>query len=219
MAKAFDLIHKVAQSPDETPEGRIPFDESTDNQPPKKKRARVEIVFFYLLLFAIFFIMGIMFLSPNLFLGKNEKSASASPKPSNSPIGGFVITKEGQGKDLSISAVNQVASPTATSTPLDAAAPAAPNPPSKAARVQILNGTNRTGAAAALRTKLANRGIVVLDIGNYKKRTVRRTTVYYLNDYKKAGQDVLATTGGILVQTSSTTTGGFDVLVVIGQSS
>lgn len=223
VAKAFDLVHKVADSDDDHPtdDSRVPFDEgdSGDKEtPPAKKRTKVEIIFFYLLLFAIFFIMGVMFLSPTLFKGKPSKTAvNQSPPASNeTPIPGFTIEKQGQdsqqaAKDLGLTSP----SPVASSQP--STAPVAPSS-TATAKIQILNGTSTTGAAAALQQKLAQKGIVVDSVGNYKKRTVAKTTVYYMADYKTAAQQVLAVTGGIMVETTSATTGDHNILIVTGKT-
>lgn len=229
MAKAFDLVHKINR--DETPEeSRIPFeDDNTSEQPqPKPKRPKVEMAFFYILLFIIFFIMGLTLLSPNFFAGvAGNKTANASPSPANTPQQGFTIEKDGQSveqasKDLGSNKVTPV--PTAaTSTPSTAPAEStAPAPTTEtknaAAKIQILNGTNITGGAATARTKLANKGIVVASIGNFKTRTVKRTTIYYKPEYKTAATQVQGVLGGIISSTEDGI-GSYDILVVIGQSS
>lgn len=222
MAKAFDLVHRVVSNQKE--ESRIPFedqDKKSDDEPLKKKRVRIEVAFFYLLLLIVFFIMGYTFLSPTFLGGLGSGTASSpEPNPLNSPAAGFTIDKEGKSveeaaKDLKISP-----SPLAS---LKASAPVSPAVSEKpaaatnqAARIQIQNGTNITGAAASLRTKLANKGIVVASIGNYKKRSVVTTTIFYKPDYKTAAEQVQAISGGIL-STATTGIGDYDILVVIGQ--
>lgn len=224
MAKAFDLIHKVAQP--EEPKSRIPFEENQSTDPstqPVKNRPRIEIAFFYLLLFTVFFIMGMTFLTPNLLSRFGKKStAEPSPQASAGPVQGFTIEQEGQkvseaAKELGIGtptpSISSSPSPTITpSAPSDAAATTT----SKAAKIQILNGTTKEGAAAAMRQKLAQEGIVVASIGNYQKRSVSRTTIYYRPDYKKAAQDIQAVVGGVLSETT-TGIGSYDILVVVGQ--
>lgn len=224
MAKVFDLVHKVSDGSQEDSHSRIPFaDEEPEESPKPKRRFKVEVIFFYLLLFAVFFIMGAIFLVPNFFAGTvNKIAATPSPSPITSPVAGFTIEKDGQSaadaaKDLG---ANPTTIPTPSPTP--PAATTSPSPASttnttKAADIQILNGTTRTGAAASLRTKLANQGIVVDSIGNFTRRNVTRTTVYFTPDYRKAAQEVLAVSGGIMVETKSID-GGHDILVIIGQS-
>lgn len=225
MAKVFDLVHKVTETAE--PSGsRIPFDDEPGEQaPPPKKRPRVEIIFFYILLFTIFFVMGMVFLSPTLFTRGNQAVAlKTSPSPSG-PAAGFTIDKEGQSVEEAAKEIGVPTSPSPTPSPAQstsatpAAVPTTPNtevPKSTAADIQILNGTTREGAAAAMRTKLAQKGIVVSSIGNYKKRNVARTTVYFTADYKTAAWQVLAVTGGVMIEAQSSTTGGHDILVVIG---
>lgn len=232
MARAFDLVHKINK--DQSEESRIPFDdqEGGDKSPdtPKPRKPRVELAFFYILLFIIFFIMGSTLLSPNFFAGifNKKPAAEATPAASNTPQAGFTIEKEGQTteeaeKDLGVNTTPTPAASPAVATASPAAststAPAAETTTtstSSAARIQVLNGTNTTGAAATLRTKLANKGIVVASIGNYTNRSVAQTTVYYKADYKTAASQVQAVTGGILSETTKGI-GDYDILVVIGK--
>lgn len=223
MAKVFDLVHKVSdESPDDN---RIPFndepgsDNSDNKEPTKKKRPKVEVIFFYLLLFAVFFIMGAVFLAPNILtqsLGnKPTITESASPK-NEGPEGGFSIDQEGQSTqdaaaDLELTP-SPVSSPIATANPV---APIAETETGRAAKIQIQNGTNITGAAAKLRDRLAQKGITVENIGNFSRRNVKRTTVYFEPNYKQAASQVLAVSGGIMVEANSID-GGYDILVIIG---
>jgi hypothetical protein len=229
VAKAFDLVHKVADSKEpESDESKIPFEDEEPNgskDPAPKRRVKVEVIFFYLLLFAIFFVMGAMFLSPGIF-GSKKVAANPSPSasPGSTPDPGFTIDKEGQSNDEANKALQSTSSPTpnastpaTTSSPSTAASPATTT--SKAAKIQIMNGTTTEGKAASFRTKLASKGIVVASIGNYHKRTVARTTIYYTADYKTAAAQVQAIVGGLLVQTTSSTTGTNDILIVVGKSS
>lgn len=217
MAKAFDLIHKVTK--DEQPEeSRIPFDESNKTKEAKPKRPKLEIAFFYLLLFIVFFIIGANFLSPTFFaslIGKNEPPL-ASPSPLTSPAAGFAIEKEGQSVESASKDLN-VPSPTPAASPAQVVSeqPAGEATATQAAKIQILNGTTRTGAAARMRTKLASIGIVVASIGNYRKRNVSQTTIYYHPDYKTAAEQVQSIIGGVLSPTT-TGIGSYDILVVIG---
>lgn len=226
MAKAFDLVHKVSDS-DQPNEGDRASGDSAgtpneDSSTPKK-RTRVEIIFFYLLLFAIFFIMGVMFLAPSLFKTGGGKTtiAQSQPPTGETPIPGFTIDKPGQSTEEATKALG-LASPTLTPavspTPTSVTSEAKTEITSGPAKIQVLNGTGQTGAAAAMQTKLAQKGIIVASIGNYRKRTVAKTTVYYTADYKQSAQQVLAVTGGIMVETSSATTGDNNILVVIGKT-
>lgn len=231
MAKVFDLVHKMSDGGSSHEESRIPFeDETTEKEKvtKPKRKIRVEIVFFYLLLFAVFFIMGAVFLAPNLFAGSVKRQPAAtqktSPSPGSSPNAGFAIEKQGQSTEDAAKALgaNSTPSPRPTSSPTSSATTNTPSTSpthtttqSAGAQIQILNGTNTTGAAATLRSKLANRGIVVDSIGNFTRRNVQRTTVYFEPDYKKAAQDVLAVTGGIMIEEKSID-GGHDILVIIG---
>lgn len=218
MPKVFDMVHKVSDQ--ENSEGRIPFEDDNKDQAAKspKSRPRVEIIFFYILLFVIFFIMGAAFLSPNLLGGLfgSSKTPEASPSPLDSPAAGFTLEKAGQGSPEAAGELG--AKP--TSDPVSSSAiqsPPASQPAQAAAasKIQILNGTNREGAAAALRTKLAKAGIVVASIGNYHKRTVRNTTIFFDPAYETAAQQVKTVTGGILAATTDGI-GGNHILVVIG---
>lgn len=221
MAKAFDLIHKISNKEEES---RIPFaDEdsrSSGGVPPQKKRPRLEMAFFYILLFVVFFIMGATFLSPNMFAGLFNRQGIPSPQPSASgPQQGFTIEKDGQSvdetrKELGLSSPVPVVAPspvaeTTSSEPVVAA--------SKAAKIQILNGTNKTGAADGLRKKLAAKGIVVASIGNHGNRNVTKTIVYYDAAYKTAAEQVQRVVGGSLAMSESAT-GQYDILVIIGQN-
>ncbi len=232
MARAFDLVHKIAGQNDQS-ESRIPFEDDdkaggSNPEPGPKKRPRIEIAFFYILLFVVFFIMGMAFLSPNLFAGilskEKPKAAQASPSPVVSPDAGFAITKEGQSAEEAAKELGVKNSPSPTSSSNTATTtepePTESSQPTKStgARIQVLNGTTKTGAAATLRTKLANKGIIVETIGNHTKRTVKRTTIYYDSDYKTAAQQVLSVSGGIMIESASAT-GEYDIVVIIGQSS
>lgn len=217
MAKAFDLIHKVTQH--EEPESRIPFEDDPlqEEKPTPPKRPRIEMAFFYILLFIIFFVMGSTLLSPRLFGNKQASTASPSPSNTSTPQQGFDIEKDGQSVtdaqgDLGVSTTP---SPSIATSPSAVASNTPATQTSTAAKVQILNGTNRTGAAAALRTKLVNAGIAIASVGNYKTRTVARTTVFYKADFKAAATEIQGVTGGILSETSGGI-GSYDVLVVIG---
>lgn len=227
MAKAFDLVHKVAESPETGTDSNIPFADEEPTEPgnkPPKKRTRVEIVFFYLLLFAIFVIMGVMLVGPNLLNGKKgAKATSTTPSPGSTPMAGYAVDKQGQSDSDVATQLNPSPSPTPPATPsatADTAPPAAATPTqsTQAAKLQILNGTTRTGAAATLRDKLASHGIITSATGNYSKRTVARTTVWYTADYKTAAQQVQKYSGGILAQVSKSTTGNYDVVVIIGKT-
>lgn len=227
MAKAFDLVHKVTNTSETATENPIPFEDSEtpaveENQP--KKRLKIEVIFFYLLLFAVFFVMGAMFLAPEIF-SYNQAQTTASPNPnaSDGPNAGFAITKPGEDPDP---AITPTSSPTTIENKSPVPEPSASQATSPVAntvktgtKIQILNGTNTEGKAASFRTKLANKGIIVDSIGNYKKRTVQRTTIYYLADYKQAAKEVQSIVGGLLVQTTANTTGNNQILVVVGKSS
>lgn len=226
MAKVFDLVHKVSDG--SVDDNRIPFNDEggsgkSDNndhkEPTKRKRPKVEVIFFYLLLFAVFFIMGAVFLAPNIFtgaLGDKPSTAESSSPQNQGPEGGFKIDQEGQStkeaaKELEIKTTPQ-ASPIATANPV---APIAETETNKVAKIQIQNGTNKTGAAARLRDQLAQKGISVENIGNFSRRNVKQTTVYYEPNYKQAANQVLAVSGGIMVEADSID-GGYDILVIIG---
>lgn len=224
MAKVFDLVHKAIEPNEQQSTSAIPFDDQANEaaEKPPKKKLKLELVFFGLLLFGIFFVMGFIFIAPNLFGGQSKSTAvKVSPTPVSGPAAGFTITKEGESETSAASALGVKPSPTASNTAT--AAPAAATTPTEkttvgAATIQILNGTNRTGTAAKLRDQLAAKGIVVDSIGNYKKRTVKRTTVYFWSDYRQAAREVLAVTGGIMIEADQATTGKHQILVVIGAS-
>lgn len=223
MAKVFDLVHKVA---DHHEASRIPFEdeEQKSDETAKKQKIKVEVVFFYLLLFAVFFIMGAVFLAPNFFTATNGKTTKNAllPSSTNTPLTGFTIDKEGKpDEEIAKIATGQTATQTNNAAPIPIPTPITARATAtimKTASIQVLNGTNITGAAAALQSKLAEKGIVVQNIGNYKKRTVTKTTIYFKPDFRQAATDVLAVAGGIMVEAlSATTTGEYDVVVIIGQ--
>ncbi len=216
MAKAFDLTHKVNTTPKDE-EGRVPFDDQPKGEEEKpKSRLRVEMGFFYGLLFVVFFVIGASIISPSFLAGLTKKSnTEASPSPSFGPKQGLVIDKEGlTTKEATPAAkVGATASPSANavSTASPTVVPAATTP----AKIQVLNGTNRTGGAASLRTKLAAADIVVASIGNYKNRNVAKTTIYFKPGFETTANSVQTIAGGITTQTSDGI-GAYDVLVVIG---
>jgi len=216
VAKAFDLVHKIIDN--DKAESRIPFEDQDKPQDEKpKKRFKIEVAFFYVLLFIVFFVMGSTFLAPSIF-GGIQKTAEPSPgaSPSAGPQQGLVIEKEGKSVE---EAAKELQVPNPSPSAVAAVPSAVQEKPatttSAAAKIQIQNGTNRTGAAAALRTKLADSEIVVASIGNYKSRTVNNTTVFYRPEYETVAKQVQAITGGILADTTDGI-GSYDILVVIG---
>lgn len=224
MAKAFDLVHKVNTAPKEE-ESRIPFDEDDKPKEEKPKRkVKVEMAFFYALLFIVFFVIGASVISPSFLASlTKESSAEASPSPQLTPQQGLVIEQEGnETKDASpVTKSSPSVSPKATTSPKSSPSTATSTAPSTApvattpAKIQVLNGTNRTGAADALRSKLAAADIVVASIGNYKSRSVQKTTIYHKPGFVDTANKVQAVSGGIISETSDGI-GSYDVLVVIG---
>ncbi len=228
MAKAFDLIHKVAKT--QEPVSRIPFEDGNiteDPEPVPTRRPRVEMAFFFILLFIIFTVMGATLVSPTIFSGVKDKllgtKSTTSPLPSNTPQAGFIVEKDGQSvseatQQLGVSPTPTVASPAVSpaSNPSAATSPEVTQTKG-AAKIQVLNGTTTEGAAAAARTKLAKKGIVVQSVGNYKSQTVKKTTIFYRPEYKTAASQIQAVVGGILADTT-TGIGSYDILVVIGRT-
>ncbi len=224
MAKAFDLVHKVNTAPKEE-ESRIPFDEGDKPREDKPKRkVRVEMAFFYVLLFIVFFVIGASVISPNFLAGLTKKSDTEStPSPALSPQQGLVIEKEGSETKSASPAAKTTPSPTAKAsttpktTPSAATTSTAPTVPAATtpAKIQVLNGTNQTGAAATLRSKLAAADIVVASVGNYKSRTVKKTTIYHKPGFIDTANKVQAVSGGIISETTDGI-GSYDILVVIG---
>lgn len=218
MPKVFDMVHKVSDQESST--SRIPFEDDNKTETrPAKSRPRVEIIFFYILLFVIFFIMGAAFLSPDLLSGLfgASRTAEVSPNPIDSPAVGLTIEKEGQSPEEAAAALGtkKTSSATVTSPEVQSTPPPQVTTASTAARIQVLNGTNRTGAAAAMRLALSKAGIVVTSIGNYHKRTVSKTTIFYNPAFATAAKQVQAVSGGVLAPTTSGI-GSNDVLLVIG---
>jgi cytoskeletal protein RodZ len=221
VAKAFDIVHKA--SSDEKVEERIPFESKESGEKKKKavrKRSRIEIVFFYGLLFVVFFIIGVNFLSAGSignFFKRTSPSPSSSAAASSSPDAGFAIDQQGQTNEQAAKEIG-TASPSPT-TSTSAAAKTTPSPASSAAatkaKIQILNGTNKEGAAAAMRTKLSAEGIAVDNIGNNDTRDVAATVTYYKDGYEATANQIKAIVGG----TTKRTAGGigeYNVLVLIG---
>ncbi len=221
MGKAFDVVHRVINS-QPAEENRIPFEDeqsASEATHPLKRRPRVEVAFFYILLFAVFCIMGAAFLSPSLissFISKPKQASS--PAPNNSPVQGFAIDKKATKEDPAAKSIGKASpspSPTTTSSP----SPTQPTvQATQTAKIQIVNGTTRAGAAATLRDQLSAKGISVASIGNYQKRTVKKTTIYYDAGYKTAAEQVQAVSGGLLFELPSST-GSYDIVVIIGASS
>jgi hypothetical protein len=223
--RAFDLVHKISKDPVEE-ESRVPFadQEETSEAPTHKRKPKVELAFFYVLLFIVFFIMGSTILSPNLFAGifNRQSDASATPIASNTPQAGFTIEKDGQsteeaGKNLGVG-VSPTPTPAGSPTPVASPSPAATaaaTTTTTAAKIQILNGTPKEGAAATLRTKLANAGITVANIGNFTRTNVKQTTIYYKPDYETAAKQVHAVSGGILSETTDGI-GSYNIMIIIG---
>jgi hypothetical protein len=91
------------------------------------------------------------------------------------------------------------AQPTASPTPSPPRPQASAGPPPK---LQILNGTDRTGDAATLATTLRRAGREVVSVA--KARTpYAKTTVLFQPGYEQAAGDLAATLGGAQVQAVS----------------
>lgn len=228
--RAFDLVHKISQEQPEE-ENRVPFSDQEEKpeEPPKKRRPKIELAFFYVLLFIVFVAMGATLISPSFFtdLIKKKPNSQVTPIASNTPQAGFTIEKDGQsteeaGKALGVgttpsptTSTSATPSPSTPSSPVPSNSPSGSTSTASAAKIQILNGTTKEGAAATLRSQLAAKGIVVATIGNFTRQNVQKTTIYYKPEYKTAAQQVQAVSGGVLSETNDGI-GSYHIMVIIG---
>lgn len=110
--------------------------------------------------------------------------------------------------------------PTVALTPTPTPTPTVVPVDRKQYKLQVLNGTTKTGAAASLASKLKDLGWQVTEVGNNKTRNVARTTVSSKASFDPALKTLLTDLSGDYNATASGTlkpTEKIDAEIVIGK--